>query len=151
LLIAAAAAQAASAACSVTALRGATLEQTQAAWLERFNAHDLPCFLRFFAADATLLSLGPVDERTRRVEPDELPAYWSKMFTRLGEGRRSPGHSAARRGDNAAWTYGCSCQLSPYERCEQSWPRTLVWRQERAGWRIVHLHGSASHHSRVRR
>jgi hypothetical protein len=72
LLIAAAAAQAASVACPVTALRSATLEQTQAAWLERFNALDLPCFLRFFAADTSLLSPSPVDERTRRVEPDEL-------------------------------------------------------------------------------
>jgi ketosteroid isomerase-like protein len=142
LLIAAVAAQAASAGCPVAALRGATLEQTQAAWLERFNALDLPCFLRFFAADATLFSPSQVDDRTRRVEPAELPAYWSKMFTRLGEGGRS---LAIQPRDVVITRLGPTAAVVSFHlTADASHPgrRTLVWRLERAGWRIAHLHGS---------
>jgi ketosteroid isomerase-like protein len=132
---------AASPPCPSDRLRAASLEQTQAAWLDRFNALDLPCFLRFFAADATVFSPGPVDGSTRRVEPAGLSVYWSQIFAGLGRnGNRlsiTPQTIAitplGRRA--AVVSFHLSADANPNR-------RTLVWRREREGWRIVHLHAS---------
>ena len=130
-LLIAAAAQVASTPCPASTMRSATLEQTQAAWLARFNALDLPCFLRFFAADATLFSPGPIDERTRRVDAAELHSYRGKMFARLDEGRTAltiqpRDVMIARLGPSAAIV---SFHLS--EDAANPGRRTLVWRRER--------------------
>lgn len=132
----------ASSPCSVDRLRDASLEDTQAAWLERFNALDLPCFLRFFAKDATVFSPYPIEDRSRRVEAGNIADYWTKMFARLGEGGRTSltirplDVTVTRLGDRSAVvSFHLSADAHPGR-------RTLVWRRDAEGWRIVHLHAS---------
>jgi ketosteroid isomerase-like protein len=127
--------------CPVDRLRGASLEQTQAAWLQRFNALDLPCFLRFFAPDATLFSPSPQDGTARRVEPSGIADYWTKMFARLGEGGRK---LSIVPQSVAITTLGAKAAVVSFHLSSDSYPnrRTLVWRRDQAGWRIVHLHAS---------
>lgn len=127
--------------CPVDRLRGASLEQTQAAWLERFNALDLPCFLRFFAPDATIFSPYPQDDTARRVEPAGVADYWTKMFARLGVGGRRP---SIKPQDVTITSLGPAAAVVSFHLAADAYPnrRTLVWRRASAGWRIVHLHGS---------
>jgi hypothetical protein len=73
------------------------LEQTQAAWLARFNALALPCFLRFFAADATLFSPTPLDDKAGRVEPDAIADYWDEDVRGARQEPHQPVDHAARR------------------------------------------------------
>lgn len=127
--------------CAVDQLRGATLEETQAAWLSRFNALDLPCFLRFFAKDATVFSPTPIDDKARRVEPGEITSYWTKIFARLGEGRTSLSITPQ---DVAITRLGPDAAVVSFHLSSDAFPnrRTLVWSRSKEGWRIVHLHAS---------
>lgn len=128
-------------ACPADQLRRASLEQTQAAWLARFNALDLPCFLRFFAADATLFSPTQLDDKAGRVEPDAIADYWTKMFAGLGRNRTSL--SITPR-DVRITRLGGKAAVVSFHLSSDAYPgrRTLVWRRNPEGWRIVHLHAS---------
>lgn len=141
--IALAGAPSASPACPADDLRKATLEATTAAWLDRFNALDLPCFLRFFAPDATMFAPFSTDGRSRRIEAAELPHLWREH---VFDAARADGRttlnvqprdlSVVRLGkDGAMLTFHLSGDANPNR-------RTLVWRRDRAGWRIVHVHAS---------
>ena len=127
--------------CAADQLRNSSLEETQAAWLDRFNALDLPGFLRFFAKDATVFSPTPIDETGRRVEAGGIASYWTKIFARLGEGRTS---LSIRPQDVTVTLLGDTAAVVTFHLSPDAYPnrRTLVWRRDAEGWRIVHLHAS---------
>ena len=143
LLFAAALAAAAPDACPAGNLRGASVEHTQQAWLERFNALDLPCFLRFFAKDATMFAPFPANGSARRIEQEGISRFWQQEVfeparkdgrTRLNVQPREV--NIVRLGSHGA--------LSSFHLSSDAYPnrRTLVWRRDPEGWRIVHLHAS---------
>jgi len=115
-------------------------------WVRAFNDLDWPAFRAAFAADATVFQPSPVNGGGRRVEPADLDRTWREVFAGLKARAKRPEPpylDIAPRdlrvdrlsADVALVTFHLGADPSPGR-------RTIVWRREPGGWRIVHLHAS---------
>ena len=127
----------------------ADLDASMEQWLAALNNLDLPRFLDFFSNDATVFLPFALDDATggRRIEPADQSVSWSKTFDKLKQLSRSKEapylHVEPR--DLRVDRLGPDVALVTFHLGEGPWAnrRTLVWRREPAGWRIVHLHASS--------
>ncbi|WP_176473060.1 YybH family protein [Sphingomonas lenta] len=122
------------------------VEQAAAAWLAAFNDLDLPRFLTFFAADASLFMPGPGQAGGRRVDPAQLPATWTAEFAKLRarSAKSSPPYLTIAPRDLRVDRVADGAALLTFHLGEGAWPgrRSVLWRRDAQGWRIAHLHAS---------
>lgn len=117
-------------------------------WLAAFNDLDEERFIAFFSPEATVfapaLQGGPATGK--RVEPSELKRYWAQTFRDLRQrsSRTGPPYLTIKAtdlridriaDDGAVITFHLDASDEPGR-------RTIVWRREPGGWRILHLHAS---------
>jgi ketosteroid isomerase-like protein len=122
------------------------LDAAVARWLDAFNRLDWPAFRAAFAPDATVFHPSPADGAGRRVEPADLDRAWLAVLASLKarSGRNAPPYLSIMPRDLRVDRLSADAALVTFHLGADPWPgrRTVVWRRDAIGWRIVHLHAS---------
>ena len=117
-------------------------------WVAAFNNLDEECFIAFFSPEATVFAPAPQGRpaTSRRVEPSDLKRYWAETFRDLRQrsSRTSPPYLTIKATDLRIDRMGNHGAVITFhlDGSEQPGRRTIIWRRESNGWRILHLHAS---------
>ena len=122
------------------------LEPALTRWVAAFNDLNWPAFQQAFASDATVFHPSPVDDSGRRVDPADFDRTWLATFGSLKarSGRTSPPYLSITPRDLRIDPLSADAAVVTFHLSADPWPgrRTVVWRRNAEGWRIVHLHAS---------
>lgn len=117
-------------------------------WLAAFNNLDEERFIAFFSPDATVFAPAPQGAPAigKRVEPSELKRYWAQTFRDLRQrsSRTGPPYLTIKATDLRIDGVGDDGAVITFhlDASDEPGRRTIVWRRDPSGWRILHLHAS---------
>jgi ketosteroid isomerase-like protein len=113
------------------------------AFVDAVNALDWELLMGLFAEDASLFL--PFGRWQRAQGRAEVEAAWQEVFAqiRAGSGRDEPPYQDLESRDTHIQLFG-DVAVVTFHLVNQvrHGRRTLVWRRQAEGWRIVHLHAS---------
>lgn len=133
---------------AIASLNQDGLDGAVASWLASFNSLETGRFLAFFAADASVFMPMPSGNPLggRRVEPENLTREWTELFARFrkSSSRTQPPFMNIAPQDVCIDHLGRGAAVVTFHLGEGPWTgrRSLAWRREAEGWRIVHVHAS---------
>jgi ketosteroid isomerase-like protein len=121
------------------------LKQTLASFLIAFDNLDWPSFRKFFAPDATVFH--PAAPNLKRIDsPEEVEKAWLGVFARIRKtsGRTAPPYMNLQPQDLKVQMLSGDVALVTFHLTEGNVlsRRTIVFRRDPGGWKIVHLHAS---------
>jgi ketosteroid isomerase-like protein len=121
------------------------VKQTLAAFLTAFDNLDWPVFREFFAPDVTMFHPAPPNQR-RIDSPEEFEKAWLGVFARLKKtsGRAAPPYMSLQPQDAKIQMLSQDIALVTFHMREANVisRRTIVFRHDAGGWKIVHIHAS---------
>lgn len=123
----------------------ASVEEALSAFLTAFDNLDWQAFRTCFSAAATVFH--PAAPNIRRTDsPDQFERAWLGVFERIknASGRTSPPYMALSPLDLRVETLSEGAVLVTFHLVDGSTVnrRTLVFKLEPSGWKIVHIHAS---------
>ena len=121
------------------------VKQALAAFLTSFDNLDWPAFREFFAADATMFHPAPPNQR-RIDSPGEFERAWLGVFARIkkASGRDAPPYMNLQPQDAKIQMLSRDVALVTFHLTDAGVlsRRTIVFRHDPGGWKIVHVHAS---------
>ena len=121
------------------------IEQTLGGFLTAFDNLDWPAFRGFFAPDATMFH--PAAPNQKRIDsPGEFEKAWLGVFARIRKtsGRSAPPYMNLQPQDVMIRILSPDIALVTFHLTDANIlsRRTIVFRHDAGGWKIVHLHAS---------
>ena len=121
------------------------IRETLAQFLLAFDNLDWPAFRNCFAADATMFHPSPPN--VKRIDsPEEFEKAWLGVFARIKKtsGRSAPPYMNLQPQDVKIQLLSNEIALVTFHLMDAHVlsRRTIVFRRDAGGWKIVHLHAS---------
>lgn len=121
------------------------VKQALAAFLTTFDNLDWPAFREFFAADVTMFHPAPPNQK-RIDSAEDFDKAWRGVFARIkkASGRTAPPYMNLQPQDERIQMLSPDIALVTFHLTDANVlsRRTIVFRRDPGGWRIVHIHAS---------